>query len=478
MSDSGTLPLKWIGKRWIGPIHVAGHEILRRLFVTVRDKHWHETEASHFDVKVERAGNIARLSARHTSMDVDFEWQGTFEVEDEGRSLRFHFRGEALRDMEICRLGLVVLHPVESLVGAHLTAGSEHSTQRLIVADRLSPQPIVHGVPGAMTEPFSMLTIQQQNVGALELRFDGDLFELEDQRNWGDHSFKTYCTPLRCGYPRGLRRGERIKQNVRIKFTPARVGISERPRQDPVHEVRSWTGSLGCVGTRTDGPWDHIHIDCSDGRHDRILPALTSTIPQPLEIAVSASTPDSEVRAFGDLLSDHSARIARLLLYGPGIGIPEVQDVERYRRALRSTRLSSVPILAATRGYFVEFNRGLPFPGDGTGVAFPLTATVHGNDRETILSNVAAIESMAATAHELTAGAPIALVPLALYHPFRSELSAIEPNLVLGWLSGTLHHAPAICSITLSNDVLDVLTAHVGPLSAERIRALAMTALS
>ena len=29
-----------------------------------------------------------------------------------------------------------------------------------------------------------------------ELAFEGDIFEMEDQRNWTDASFKTYCTPL------------------------------------------------------------------------------------------------------------------------------------------------------------------------------------------------------------------------------------------------------------------------------------------
>ena len=31
--------------------------------------------------------------------------------------------------------------------------------------------------------------------------FNGETFEMEDQRNWTDASFKTYCTPLSLPYP-------------------------------------------------------------------------------------------------------------------------------------------------------------------------------------------------------------------------------------------------------------------------------------
>ena len=72
-----------------------------------------------------------------------------------------------------------------------------------------------------MTEPFTELRIEREDLGQLLLSFDGDSFELEDQRNWGDASFKTYCTPLRKGFPRAVRRGTLIAHRVKVRFTPA-----------------------------------------------------------------------------------------------------------------------------------------------------------------------------------------------------------------------------------------------------------------
>jgi hypothetical protein len=49
------------------------------------------------------------------------------------------------------------------------------------------------------------------------MRFEGDTFEMEDQRNWTDASFKTFCTPLRLPFPVELKKGEHIKQVVSLK---------------------------------------------------------------------------------------------------------------------------------------------------------------------------------------------------------------------------------------------------------------------
>jgi hypothetical protein len=63
------------------------------------------------------------------------------------------------------------------------------------------------------------------NGHAYVLEMDGDVFEMEDQRNWTDASFKTFCTPLSLPYPAQLRKGDIIRQ--RIRFLP------EMPLPDP-----------------------------------------------------------------------------------------------------------------------------------------------------------------------------------------------------------------------------------------------------
>ena len=49
-----------------------------------------------------------------------------------------------------------------------------------------------------------------------EVRFEGENFEMEDQRNWTDASFKTYGTPLRAPSPVEIKAGTKISQNFSL----------------------------------------------------------------------------------------------------------------------------------------------------------------------------------------------------------------------------------------------------------------------
>ena len=48
--------------------------------------------------------------------------------------------------------------------------------------------------------------------------FEGDTFEMEDQRQWGDASYKTYVRPLALPWPYMLKDGERFSQAVSITW--------------------------------------------------------------------------------------------------------------------------------------------------------------------------------------------------------------------------------------------------------------------
>ena len=107
------------------------------------------------------------------------------------------------------------------------------------------------------------------------------------------------------------------------------------------------------------------------------------------------------------LLSTHRERVARLLLYGPRTSLPPVAMVERWRRQLGSTGSQrDIPVLVATRGCFVEFNRGVAFDATVSGIAFPLTATVHSDDAETISDNVTARFAPWPTQYAITLDSP------------------------------------------------------------------------
>jgi hypothetical protein len=144
-------------------------------------------------------------------------------------------------------------------------------------------------------------------------------------------------------------------------------------------------------------------------------------------------------------------------LYGPGTSLPSAQSIEVLNETLNGPRPGpAMPLFAATRGYFVEFNRSAPFSAPLAGMAFPLTSTVHSDDAETLMSNVSTVRDMAATARCLIENAEIALAPLALHYPPVAMPTSLSREIVSRWLSAILRHAAGagVASITLADDLI------------------------
>ena len=93
-----------------------------------------------------------------------------------------------------------MLHPLQDVVG--------------------TPLSVVHPDRSVTASHFPLLISPEQVAAAIaglcycvngidtEIAFEGEVFEMEDQRNWSDASFKTYCRPLSLPMPYRLSAGE------------------------------------------------------------------------------------------------------------------------------------------------------------------------------------------------------------------------------------------------------------------------------
>ncbi len=133
-------------------------------------------------------------------------------------SIRLHFDGLAKSTFRRNRIGFSVLHPIRGCAGGRCRADYFDGTSREVAFPSVisARQPVdgLHDLVG--------LAHEFEPDRWAELSFSGDVFETEDQRNWTDASFKTYCTPLRLPFPVEIRAGTRVQQEVRLR-------IAERP---------------------------------------------------------------------------------------------------------------------------------------------------------------------------------------------------------------------------------------------------------
>ncbi|MCB5410783.1 hypothetical protein [Pseudogemmobacter faecipullorum] len=196
--------------------------------------------------------------------------------------LQIHASGRVEGRFETNRAGFTLLHPIEGVAGApaRLTR-SDGSVTAGAFPWRIAPW-----------QPFMDIAALEHEANGLRLHcaFAGDVFEMEDQRQWGDASFKTYNRPLALPWPYHLEPGEALEQSITLSWeaAPARPAQAMRPPLPP--------------GLRL--PELALVVTAEEARHPLALPALERVRPQRLLCHLDATSgPEiaAQALAFADL---------------------------------------------------------------------------------------------------------------------------------------------------------------------------------
>ncbi|HVG38755.1 MAG TPA: hypothetical protein VM870_05685, partial [Pyrinomonadaceae bacterium] len=187
-------------------------EVIRRVYVAVRDQHWNTVAPQFSDLRLDAGEDHfhATFQAIHRAGELDFRWRGEIRGSADG-TITYLMDGAAHSTFWRNRIGCCVLHPMREC--ANLPCVAEKIDGSLL--DGRFPAFI------APHQPFIDLRALSYEVApgvGVEVRCEGDTFEMEDQRNWSDASFKTYSTPLSLPRPAEVPSGARIVQQITIKL--------------------------------------------------------------------------------------------------------------------------------------------------------------------------------------------------------------------------------------------------------------------
>jgi D-apionolactonase len=183
-------------------------EVLRMVYFAMRDANWGTYKLHIQNVEIDTTNDSFSIN-----YDAFFEEHKTifssWKVAINGFSdsrIEFEIEGLALQDFQTNRAGFCVLHPIKNIAGKEVQI--IHTNNK--IEDSNFPKNI------APHQPFfdiKKMVWEFPNT-VCQLDFEGDIFETEDQRNWGDASFKTYCTPLALPFPKWVKKGEIIHQKI------------------------------------------------------------------------------------------------------------------------------------------------------------------------------------------------------------------------------------------------------------------------
>ncbi len=193
-------------------IRLGEREILRRVYVAVRDRNWGTVPAqlSNVSLQIMEDAFFIEYDVENKQAEIEFAWHGMLRG-TAGGQITFSMDGAARSTFLKNRIGFCILFPAS---GAGQPATIEHvdgtREQATFPMDISADQPC---------RPFyqmRMITLPLSPVGKAAIRFEGDLFEMEDQRLWTDASFKVFCTPLSLPYPVEIQAGTQVTQKVEL----------------------------------------------------------------------------------------------------------------------------------------------------------------------------------------------------------------------------------------------------------------------
>ena len=393
----------------------GGLEVASRILVTVRDPGWGTVPSLVRSRVVEEheEGFAVELDAVHEAGPIAFAWRGRIDADARG-VLRFGFDGVAERDFDYCRIGVCVLHPTRTYVGATYRAAGAGPGAGGIFPDRIAPQPFRDGHYRPMIDAFTSLDVALGGGVRLAFGFEGERFELEDQRNWTDASFKTYPTPLASSAPRGIRAGVRVTQRVTLRLsgppppatvapdvTDVRIGGPSGIRMPPI--------GLTAPGDRPLRPAHlRVDVDATQGWPG----ALERTTDVPIEVALSVGDDLAGLEALAPVLA--RTPIARVLVHRADGDTIDARLVDVVRRRVGSVA-PGVPFVGGTSSYFSELNRHPPARDGVDAVSFAISATVHATDERSIVETLAIQGLVVGQARELAGGLPVVVSPISLH---------------------------------------------------------------
>jgi hypothetical protein len=424
-------------------------EIVRRIYLAVRDLNWNTLPGRTTDVDVVDRGDSFRIGyrCRHTVGGIDFAWTAAIDGDRHGR-ITFGMDGEAFAAFAYAKIGLCVHHPIDGFAGHSFTGTAEHGAVTGALPDTIGPQiHLADGTDLPLFDPVRELSISHAAGGTVRFGFEGDLWEMEDQRNWTDASYKSASTPASLGYHHEIALGGRIRQAVTVTsegFTPSANATGTAPavpvvtvsgpseRRMPPVGLGLAIGELpldpAAVGALRLLAPRHLRLDLHlREAHWRAALAdgvrAAGALESDLELAVFLADEPGTARDLADLAGLltglDGASVRRVLVFHEDEEATSWKSIERARSALGDATGGAL-FAGGTNIYFNELNRHRIPPGPADGLAWSITPQIHAFDELSLMENLSAQPETVRTARVFAGSAALFAGPITLRPRFNA----------------------------------------------------------
>ncbi|NLX63508.1 MAG: hypothetical protein GX022_01830 [Clostridiaceae bacterium] len=422
--QAGKLDLRFSSGR-ILDISINGQKVISEIYFALRDCNWGTIpyRIENLVVDEDRDSFTINFTAIHDSNEIQFKWNGKI-AGNADSSIIYSFDGEALSDFMRNRIGFCVLHPASCAGMECEVVHSDGKSEKGIFPVRISPH-----------QPFmdisSIAHYPQKGVKVL-VEFEGDVFEMEDQRNWTDASYKTYCTPLALPFPVRVKKGERFHQSVHVSLE-ADTCLEDAEAPENGNEISLLNGQIHNVGSFSLGscitkPLTELQkqrikaIGLSHLRYDyhfkdspvyanKILDQVRELGVKLLLAAFFTDCWKKELDTLSVLINENVQDIMGVIIFKEGAN---VVDEEILAEARRKLSCSGIPIGSGTDAFFTQLNRNRLPQNSMDFVCYSNNPQVHAFDNDSIMSTVEGQVANLSSCAELYPDLPVWVTPVTL----------------------------------------------------------------
>ncbi|HWR22997.1 MAG TPA: hypothetical protein VN366_05900 [Feifaniaceae bacterium] len=418
-------------------VSMCGKTLIDEIYFALRDRNWgtipYRLEAL---AVTERADSFAvSFTAVHDRNDIRFTWEGKITGSSDSK-ITYAFDGVANSDFMRNRIGFCVLHPA-SCGGVECEV--EHfggETEKGIFPAEISPD-----------QPFydiKSLTHYPEKGIAVRVDFEGDVFEMEDQRNWTDASFKTYCTPLKQPFPAPVKNGGRYHQTVTVSLQANAEPASAAPAggeavSPAMEDARDGSGfSLGSCITRplTALQLERVRaLELSHLRYDYHLDGSSEYTEEIFKQAHALGVGivlavfftrgwEKELETLSGLVRRHRSGIKNIAVFQQDVNVPQEELLAAVRKALVCY---SIPVGSGTDAFFTQINRERLPGGSMDFVTYSNNPQVHAFDNESIMSTVEGQAANLFSCERLYPHLPVWVSPVTLRMRWNPDATGKEP---------------------------------------------------
>ena len=359
------------------------------------------------------------------------------------------------------RTGFVVLHPIIGVAGKKVTVThKDGSVSQSRFPDLISPDQPIFDIRALRHEVAPGLFVTCRMEANLP-RDPETIYEMEDQRNWTDASYKTYVCSLLDPWPYRLEAGAKVTQRVSLVFEGAaesaiagggddgvtvRFGDGEAGRIPEIGlglmpAYRAGAGAAGnpALTLRPQFITAYAETDAPDlaetlADYARIAKTLGAGVQ--LELVLPAGkSPASELAAAAEACAKAGLMPARVIVcpapylksvqpVGPW---PEVVDLAHIYNQSRKAFPDSV-ILGGMLSYFTELNRKRPPVATIDGVTCTTTPIVHAADDRSVMETLEALPAVVASMAAMAPGKSLHVGPSSIGMRHNPYGASTAPN--------------------------------------------------